>query len=59
MIWKVARKMAVWGDEDDYKESSTLSSSRTHYLTIRGDDFDRLDHGEFLNDTLVDFWMTW
>lgn len=34
-------------------------SARTHYVTIREEDTDRLRPGEFLNDTLVDFWMRW
>jgi hypothetical protein len=34
-------------------------SSRTHYITIREDDIERLAPGEFLNDALVDFWMKW
>ena len=34
-------------------------SSRTHYITIREDDVERLAPGEFLNDALVDFWMKW
>jgi hypothetical protein len=33
--------------------------TRAHFLTIRQEDFDRLDEGEFLNDTLIDFWMQW
>ena len=33
--------------------------SRTHHVTIRQDDKDRLAPGQFLNDTLVDFWMRW
>ncbi len=32
---------------------------RTHYVTICEDDKDRLRPGQFLNDTLVDFWMRW
>ena len=32
---------------------------RAHFLTIRVDDYERLDSGEFLNDTLIDFWMQW
>ena len=32
---------------------------RSHYLTIRNEDFARLEPGEFLNDTLIDFWMQW
>lgn len=34
-------------------------SARTHYITIREDDMERLEPGEFLNDSLVDFWMKW
>jgi Ulp1 family protease len=33
--------------------------SRGHFLTIREEDLSRLSPGEFLNDTLVDFWMQW
>ena len=32
---------------------------RTHLLTIRGEDVERLEPGEFLNDTIIDFWMKW
>jgi hypothetical protein len=32
---------------------------RTHFLTILETDYDRLQPGEFLNDTLVDFWFQW
>ena len=31
----------------------------TEYITIRQSDRDRLRPGQFLNDTLVDFWMCW
>jgi hypothetical protein len=33
--------------------------TRAHYVTIREDDKERLYPGQFLNDTLVDFWMRW
>jgi len=33
--------------------------ARSHFLTIRAGDFLRLDDGEYLNDTLIDFWMQW
>jgi hypothetical protein len=33
--------------------------TRTHYVTIREEDKERLCPGQFLNDTLVDFWMRW
>ena len=35
------------------------TTGRAHILTITGEDRDRLEPGEFLNDTLVDFWMRW
>jgi len=35
------------------------TSGRTHFLSITREDRDRLEPGEFLNDTLVDFWMRW
>ena len=35
------------------------SRHRAHYLTIRVQDYERLDPGEFLNDSLIDFWMQW
>jgi len=34
-------------------------STRTHYVSILEDDVDRLRPGQFLSDTLVDFWMRW
>ena len=37
----------------------TKKKVRAHYLTIRREDTDRLAPGEFLNDTLIDFWMEW
>ena len=32
---------------------------RRHFLTIQVRDFERLCPGEFLNDTLIDFWIQW
>jgi len=47
-------------DHHNEKESKTVwKSTRTHYLTILREDFDRLAPREFLNDTLIDFWMKW
>ena len=34
-------------------------SSRTHNVTIRDEDIERLCPGRFLNDALVDFFMRW
>ena len=39
--------------------TNSKGSSRTHYITIRQDDKERLCPGQFLNDSLVDFWMRW
>jgi len=47
----------VGGDSTDDKGNA--SPSRTHYVSIRQDDKDRLCPGQFLNDSLVDFWMRW
>jgi len=35
------------------------STGRAHILTITVEDRDKLNPGEFLNDTLIDFWMRW
>eukprot|EP00985_Skeletonema_marinoi_P016788 scaffold9065_cov239-Skeletonema_marinoi.AAC.1 len=43
----------------DNENEKVKGSARTHYITIREDDIERLAPGEFLNDTLVDFWMKW
>ena len=32
---------------------------RGHYVTIRVEDYERLEPAEWLNDSLVDFWMQW
>lgn len=47
------------GDDDETSDESGNTTSRGHYLTIRQVDRDRLTVGEFLNDTLIDFWMQW
>jgi hypothetical protein len=35
------------------------SRHRAHFVTITVEDYDRLDPGEWLNDSLVDLWMQW
>lgn len=58
------------GNADDEEPSSRQNSnpreenvvampSRAHYLTVRVGDFDRLESGEFLHDTLIDFFLQW
>jgi hypothetical protein len=43
---------------EDYVTKGT-TKPRTHHVTIRDEDYERLSPGQFLNDTLVDFWMHW
>jgi Ulp1 family protease len=45
-------------DEDDVTRV-TKKPLRTHHVTIHDEDYERLSPGQFLNDTLVDFWMRW
>lgn len=45
-------------DEDDVT-GGRRKPPRTHHVTIRNEDYERLSPGQFLNDTLVDFWMRW
>ena len=44
--------------EDDVTRGTKMPP-RTHHVTIRDEDYERLSPGQFLNDTLVDFWMRW
>ena len=46
-------------EKKEHPSMSVYTSERSHFLTIREEDMDRLEHGEYLNDTLVDFWMQW
>ena len=50
---------AMKGVQSDVEDDGKGKSTRTHYVTIRDDDVERLCPGQFLNDTLVDFWMRW
>jgi Ulp1 family protease len=55
-------KIMVMGpnsSHDDKAGSSKKFNSRTHFLTIDENDYKRLQPGEYLNDTLVDFFMQW
>jgi Ulp1 family protease len=45
--------------ENAKANSSKKTKSRAHSLTICEEDNERLQPGEFLNDTLIDFWMQW
>jgi Ulp1 family protease len=54
-----AQRNASDDEEDENTQVGHYGSSRSHYLTIREDEMERLEPGQFLNDTLVDFWMSW
>ncbi|GFH57133.1 hypothetical protein CTEN210_13609 [Chaetoceros tenuissimus] len=41
------------------EEKAPNRKQKNHIITIRGEDYDRLAPGEFLNDTLIDFWISW
>ena len=45
------------GDGSDAIEDN--KPSRAHCLTVRVGDYDRLEAGEFLNDTLIDVFLQW
>jgi Ulp1 protease family, C-terminal catalytic domain len=36
-----------------------IKSARTHYVTIQLRDYMRLEPKEYLNDSIIDFWMQW
>ena len=46
-------------DSDNNEDDDTKPRHRAHFVTITVEDYDRLDPGEWLNDSLVDFWMQW
>ena len=59
-----AAAASAFEDDGEGGFSSTSSapsktSTRTHFMTIRQDEMERLEQGEFLNDTLIDFFMRW
>lgn len=46
-------------DDAEAKKKDTKAKARQHYVTIRVEDYERLEPQEWLNDSLVDFWMQW
>jgi hypothetical protein len=56
-LCSVPKKEAVALSTAD--EIAKKSEPRRHFLTIQVRDFEKLYAGEFLNDTLIDFWMQW
>lgn len=47
------------GDSNISASQNEIVKGKTHMVTIRGEDYKRLAPMEFLNDTLIDFWMDW
>ncbi len=41
------------------KQNDTFDNVWKHNHILRGEDYVRLKPGEYLNDVLIDFWMTW
>ena len=42
------------------KDTTTSEvNHRSHHIVIRVDDYERLEPGQWLNDSLVDLWMQW
>jgi Ulp1 family protease len=57
---KDAAQRNVSDDEEDQNtQIGHYGSLRSHYLTIRENEMAKLEPGQLLNDTLVDFWMSW
>jgi Ulp1 family protease len=54
-----AGKALSEGSDKGEVEAETKNRGRAHFLTVRVEDYERLEPGEFLNDTLIDFWMQW
>jgi Ulp1 family protease len=46
-------------DDSSNARQAIKTKNREHYLTVRVVDYERLDPGDWLNDTLIDFWMQW
>ena len=55
----VSASASASGDNAEGTSATSKATARTHYLTIRQDEMERLEPGEFLNDTLIDFFMRW
>jgi Ulp1 family protease len=47
--------------EEKKSEHATINTvrQRAHFVTILVEDYEKLDPGELLNDSLVDLWMQW
>ena len=55
-------QLSIEEDEESRNKLPSDVDSKTqyaHYLTIHESDVGRLEQGQFLNDTIIDFWMSW
>eukprot|EP00523_Entomoneis_sp_CCMP467_P006986 CAMPEP_0168734242 /NCGR_PEP_ID=MMETSP0724-20121128/8709_1 /TAXON_ID=265536 /ORGANISM="Amphiprora sp., Strain CCMP467" /LENGTH=1244 /DNA_ID=CAMNT_0008781333 /DNA_START=148 /DNA_END=3882 /DNA_ORIENTATION=+ len=52
-------ELSLATENDDSLAHGMKPSGRGHYLTLRVQDYLRLEPTEYLNDTLIDFWMLW
>ena len=66
--YNVDNKVVIWNNSQDYEIFEEKERNKTekvihpklgkeHYLTVRERDFKRLEPEQFLNDTIIDFWM--
>ena len=56
---KSETKDAAAGRAGDTGTAKAKTEQRKHFCTIQVRDFERLCPGEFLNDSLIDFWIQW
>jgi len=48
----------AWRESPESGKEDTVEV-KSHYIEIRVEDYERLDTGQWLNDSLVDLWMQW
>jgi sentrin-specific protease 7 len=56
---KLGQNLASMFTNVAIEDKAPNGKQKNHIITILGKDYDRLSPGEFLNDTLIDFWISW
>ena len=52
--------LTTTGNNSEEKDlTTTQGNQRSHHIVIRVEDYEKLDTGQWLNDSLVDLWMQW
>eukprot|EP00536_Pseudo-nitzschia_multiseries_P008300 jgi/Psemu1/257073/estExt_Genewise1Plus.C_2090059 len=51
-------KELSWRDSQESEQQDAVEA-KSHYIEIRVEDYEKLDAGQWLNDSLVDLWMQW